>query len=79
MKTTPRKIHADVTSEGYSYNIRLYDAHGFELPAFVYEVRYNGETLLHDTAISKVYAVRDFINSLNDATLEAFYQPKINQ
>lgn len=68
-----RTIRADVKSEGSTYNVRLYDHHGVELPAFVYEARYDGVTMQHDTAISKAYAVRDYLNSLAPSTRNALY------
>jgi hypothetical protein len=71
-------IDAQVKSEGNTYNVRLYDRHGLELPAFVYEARYDGVSMQHDTAIYKAYAVRDFINSLPPSARVALYNSITN-
>jgi len=69
-----RQILAQVKSEGSTYNVRLYDEYGIELPMFVYEARYDGITMQHDTAINKAFAVAQFINQLCPSARNAMYE-----
>ena len=71
-------IDAQVKSEGNAYNVRLYDQHGLNLPAFVYESRYDGILWHHDTALAKAYVVCDFINSLPPSARVALYNSITN-
>lgn len=66
-------IQAIIKSEGSTYNVRLIDEHGIELPMFVYEARYDDELRSAGLAKAEAKAVCEFINTLCPSARLAMY------
>lgn len=69
--TTHLHIEALVKSEGSKYAVRLFDQHGIELPAFVYNNSFMDNA---QQAMQKCLAVASFINSLSTEAKNDLYQ-----